>query len=192
MLGASTSLFWDSCVFTAFLRNENDKYDVNSISQYLEDARDGKCNIFASSIVFAEVVRSPISSPSMGSLQDLMDDLQGAIIIVDANIVVMQRAGLLRNLRYVKGSSPGRSLATPDAIMLASCLYLLDEIGINIDSFHTFDNGKRHGPEGRSVPLLTYHEWCDGFTPEDMKVAKPIIDLCRCKPIHPSPKLPGT
>lgn len=76
--------------------------------------------------------------------------------------------------------------------MLASGIYLTDAMGVRLTAFHTFDDGRRRGPEGRSVPLLSYHEWCEGFTSAQMLVAKPVIDMPRRRPIHPSPNLPGT
>jgi predicted nucleic acid-binding protein len=188
----ASDLFWDSCVFTAFLRDEQVAYDVNSITQYLAEAREGKHKIYTSSLVFAEVLPSTMTKPEIGSFQDFVDDFQGAIIIVDATPNVMQIAGRLRDLPYRKSSSLGRRLATPDAIILASCIYLVEAMGVRVNAFHTFDNGRRRGPDGKSVPLLSFHEWCEGFTAEQMRIAKPVIDLNRRRPIHPSPKLPGT
>jgi hypothetical protein len=45
------------------------------------------------------------------------------------------------------------------------------------------------GPEGRMVPLLSFHEWCEGFTQDQLKVAGPVIQLSRCKPVHRAPYL---
>ena len=159
-----SDLFWDSCVFIAFLRDERATYDVNSIAQYLTEAKEGRHRIYTSSLVFAEVLPSSLIKPEVGSFSDFVDDFQGAIIIVDASPVVMQISGRLRDLPYRKGSSPGRRLATQDAIMLASCVYLVDAMGVKVNAFHTFDDGRRRGPDGRSVPLLSFHEWCEGFT----------------------------
>jgi predicted nucleic acid-binding protein len=194
VLSAATTsdLFWDSCVFIAYLGDEQTTYDVNSIAQYLTETREGRHKIYTSSLVFAEVLPSSLAKPDVGSFQDFVDDFQGAIIIVDATPIVMQIAGRLRDLPYRKGTSPGRRLATPDAIMLASCLHLADAMGVRVNAFHTFDDGRRRGPDGRSVPLLSYHEWCEGFTQEQMRVSRRVIELNRCRPLHPSPKLPGT
>jgi predicted nucleic acid-binding protein len=188
----SSELFWDSCVFTAFLRDERDAYDVDSIAQYLNEAREGKHRIYTSSLVFAEILPSSLTKPGIGSFQDFVDDFQGAIVVVEASPNVMQLAGRLRDLPYRKTNSRGRRLATPDAIILASCVYLGEALGVRVSAFHTFDDGNTRGPEGRSVPLLSYHEWCEGFTEEQTKVAKPVLDLNRTRPIHPTPKLPGT
>jgi len=188
---SSSNLFWDSNVFTAFLRDEQGVYDVNSIAQYLGEARERKHQIYTSSLVFAEVLPSSMK-PGVGSFEEFLDDFRGALIIVDASPNVTQIAGRLRDLPYRKGTSTNRRLATPDAIMLASGIYLTDAMGVRLTAFHTFDDGRRRGPEGRSVPLLSYHEWCEGSTSAQMLVAKPVIDMPRRRPIHPSPNLPGT
>jgi hypothetical protein len=44
--------------------------------------------------------------------------------------------------------------------MLATALDLKDAYGVDVDIFHTFDDGGKKG----SLPLLSYHEWCDGLT----------------------------
>jgi hypothetical protein len=173
MINGVSQLFWDSCVFYAFLRDEQDAYDVNSIHQYLHESKEGKHKIYASSLVFAEVLPSAIIKPGIGSFQDFIDDFQGAIIILDAGPNIMQRAARLKDLSYKKGNSPGRRLSTPDAIMLASCVELQDVLGVQVDFFHTFDNGKKRGPEGKMVPLISYEEWCEGFSAEKMAVAEP-------------------
>ena len=90
----------------------------------------------------------------IGSFQEFIDDFQGAIVVVDASPVVTQIAGRLRDLPYRKTGSTSRRLGTPDAIMFASCLYLNEAMGIRVNALHTFDDGKRRGPEGRSVPLF--------------------------------------
>jgi hypothetical protein len=136
-----------------------------------------------------EILPSSITKPELGSFQDFVDDFRGAIIVIDASPDVMQLAGWLRDLPYRKAPSPGRRLATPDAIVLASAVYLVRTFGIKLDHFHTFDNGKKRGPEGKSVPLLSYQDWCEGFTPDQMLIAKPVLELDRRRPIHPSPRL---
>jgi hypothetical protein len=103
----------------------------------------------------------------------------------------MHTAALLKDLPYHKGDTR-RWLGTPDAIMLASCIELRDAFGVNVTCFHTFDNGKKRGPEGKMVPLLSYQDWCEGFIPAQMQIAKRVIDLKRAAPLHPTPRLVGT
>ncbi|MBV9201639.1 MAG: PIN domain-containing protein [Alphaproteobacteria bacterium] len=140
MANGKSHLFWDSCVFNAFLRDERDAYDVDSIAQYLTEAREGKHQIYASSLVFAELLPSAITKPGIGSFNDFVEDVQGAITIVDTTPNIMQAAAYLRDLPYKKGNSPGRRLATPDAIMLATAILVRDQFGVSLDFFHTFDD----------------------------------------------------
>jgi hypothetical protein len=105
----------------------------------------------------------------------------------------MLAAAHLKDLPYRKGNSDKRRLATPDAIMLAGCVELRDIYGIRIDFFHTFDDGKKRDPvSGKMIPLISYEQWCEGFSPEQMAIAGKIISLNRRRPIHPSPSLPNT
>jgi predicted nucleic acid-binding protein len=143
MANGISNLFWDSCVFMAFLRDERAAYDVDSIEQYLTESSDGRHRIYTSSLVFAEVLPSSIIKPEIGSFSDFVDDFRGAIVIIDASPDVMHLAGRLRDLPYRKGTSPGRRLATPDAIMLASAVHLQQAFGVNLNHFHTYDDGKR-------------------------------------------------
>lgn len=48
-------LFWDSCVFNAFLYEESDSYDIESIDKYIDEAKSGKFKIYTSSIIFADI-----------------------------------------------------------------------------------------------------------------------------------------
>ncbi len=142
-------------------------------------------------MVLAEVVPSAITKPDVGSFQEFIDDLQGAVILTTPTPNIMHATAKLKDLPYRKGNSTGRRLATPDAIMLASCADLVNVHGVKIDFFHTYDDGKKRDPvNGRMVPLISYEEWCEGFTPQQLAVAKPVIDLNRRKPIHPTPTLP--
>jgi predicted nucleic acid-binding protein len=184
-------LFWDSCIFYAYLNDERVAYDVDSIAQYLQEARNGKHRIYSSTLVLAEVTPNAIKRLDIGSFHQFIDDLQGAVVLSDPTPNVMIAAARLRDLPYSKGNSRGRRLGTADAIMLASCLNIVEALGVKIDLFHTFDDGKKRGPEGKMVPLISYEDWCENFSPSQMTVAKPVIDLNRRRPVHPTPTLPG-
>ena len=182
------NLFWDSCVFYAYL-DSGTTHNIEGIEQYLHEASDGKHRIYASSLVLAEVVPSAITKPDIGTFQHFINDLQGAVTIVTPSPDVMHRAALLRDLPYIKSGSKSRRLDTTDAIMLANCLEIREVWGIKIDVFHTFDDGRKRGPQGRMVPLISYHEWCQGFAADHLAVAEPVIQLSRCRPEHLTPAL---
>lgn len=183
-------LFWDSCVFAAFLRDEHDAYDIDSIEQYLQEAKEGKFRIFSSTLSSAEVLPSQLKNPAIASFEDFLADFSGAIIPVDPNPNVMALSGLLRDLPYKKGTSTKRRLTTPDAVMLASAIHLQEAHGVRLQAFHTFDKGRKKDAEGNNtIPMIGYEEWCEGFSPIQMAVANKVISLNRTQPIHPSPAL---
>lgn len=190
MANAPSNLFWDSCVFYAFLDSAT-TLNISGIEQYLQEAKEGKHRIYASSLIFAEVTPNAITKPGIGTIRDFINDLQGTVTIVNPSPDVMHEAALLKDLPYTKAGVPkGRRLSTTDAIMLTSCLEVQNVYGITIDAFHTFDNGKKRDPvDGKMVPLISYEEWCAGFTPAHMSIASPVISFKRCTPDHPSPKL---
>jgi hypothetical protein len=85
---------------------------------------------------------------------------------------------------YRKAPSDTRVLSVPDAVMFATCLYLQDAYGVTMDLFHTFDDGKKK----KTLPQLSYHEWCEGLTGENAKLAGRVCSLRRERPTHPAPE----
>ena len=136
---AGDAMFWDSCVLTAYLKDESDIYDVVSISHYLEDARKGKATIYCSTLSAAEVLPSYLKAAP--SFDEFMDDYIGAIVMIDPSPNVMSFAGQLRDLPYKKGNSFKRRLSTPDAIMLATAVHIREAYSVTLDYFHTYDGG---------------------------------------------------
>lgn len=181
------NFLWDTCVFSAFLYDETATYDVPSIQQYLAEAKAGKHKIYTSSIVFAEIASSKVKRTSPGSIDDLINDLVGATIIVDASVNIFQMAGRLKDIPYKKGKSVNRRLSTGDAVMLATALYVQDAYEVTLDAFHTFDDAKK-----KFIPLLSYDQWCEGLTGDKAALARRVCALKRTKPIHPTPVFPGT
>jgi predicted nucleic acid-binding protein len=182
--------FWDSCVFYAYLGDEREAYDVASIQQYLDETKRGLVRIYTSTLVLAEVVPSAIKRPEIGSFQDFLADFQGSIVLIEANPNIMHMASVMKDLPYRKGDSRKRRLGTVDAVMLASCLYQRDTIGVPIAEFHTFDDGKAKGLDGKAIPLLSYQEWCEGFDTAQRLSSRSVIELTRRRPAHPAPRLP--
>lgn len=183
------NVFWDSCVFSAYLMDEQDAYDVPSIENFLEDAKQGKLKIYASTISSAEVLPSQMKAAA--SFEAFMEDFEGAIVPIEPNPIVMTLSGRLRDLPYKKGTSVNRRLSTPDAIMLATAVHLVEGYGVNLDCIHTFDGGGKKDLDGnRSIPILGYETCCEGFTPEQLALADKVIRIPRLKPAYPAPRLP--
>jgi len=183
------NLFWDSNVFIAFLNKESEAYDIDSIAQYIEETQNNKHRIFTSGIAFVEITSSRIRNPNYDTFQEFLDDFESLIIPISPDPNILTLAGELKDLKYKKNNSNKRILTTGDATMLATALELEEVYSTSIDYFHTFDkgNGPRSVEGGKGIPLLTFEEWCEGL--EDDPLAKRVIKMKRCEPIHPEKPL---
>lgn len=185
-------LFWDSCVFSAWLRDERHAYDVDSIAQYLREAKAGEFVIHTSMMASAEVLPSQIKQSGFGTFEEFLEDFTGAVVAIAPDQNVMALSGRLRDLPYKKGDSKKRRLTSADAVMLASAVHLRDAWGVPLVKFHTFDGGGKKDLEGKNtIPMLGYETWCEDFDDVQKAVAGRVISLDRCKPLHPTPTFPG-
>jgi predicted nucleic acid-binding protein len=185
---SSENWYWDTCIFVAFLNDNRPAYGVHidHIEQFLDDCKRGECAIYTSTITIAEITTKHLVNSKYGSFGDFLNDFGGSIrqVIADPNVMIL--ASAIRGLTYTK-TGGNREMGTPDAIHLASALVLESNYGVQVNAFHTFDNGKSRGLEGRSVPLLSYEEWCGSCANDP--IAKRVIALKRDRPEHPSPRL---
>lgn len=186
---APIEVYWDTCVFTAFLNNETDAYGnyISHIEQYLDEARSGKYKIYCSTITLAEITSGNMKASPFGKFSDFLLDFSSAVTQITPDPGIMTLAGDLRSLQYTKDNGK-RKLLTPDAIHLASAIYLKEAYKVPLVALHTFDDGKSKGPEGKSIPMLSAEAWCTAIANDP--IAKKLINLSRKKPEHPSPKLP--
>lgn len=189
-----TNLFWDSCVFIRFLTGNKSTQYWADIRQYLEDSVSGTVAIFASTIVMAEVKPSHLTGGGYGNFQDFMDDFSGAFTFIDPSPDIMLGCAAIRDFTYPNphkstGGTPAndRSLGIADAIHLLTCVYVRDQLGISDIKFHTMDDGKTKGVEGKCVPLLSFDKWVNGIPKNDY--TGKICALPRTLPLHPQPKL---
>ena len=160
---------------------------VDHIGQFLEEARKGECRIYTSGMTIAEMPKKRMLASPCGDFNEFLADYAGAITTISADPNVMSIAAEIKNLAYTK-TDGSREVGTLDAVHLASALTLIDEYGVQITAFRTFDNGKGKGPDGKAVPLLSYHEWCEGIWSDP--IVMKVTALARKRPDHPFPKLP--
>ncbi|WP_404289309.1 type II toxin-antitoxin system VapC family toxin [Microvirga sp. RSM25] len=180
--------YWDTCVFIAFLNDERAAYGstIDHITQHLEEAKQGECKIYCSTISIAEITAGNLKNSTYGTFTEFLRDYSSAVIQITPDPVVMGLASQLRDLRYTKGNGK-RKLLTPDAIHLASAITLRDNYKVPITALHTFDDGKSKGPDGKGVPMLSIETWCEGI--EEDPVAQKVITLRRDHPLHPFPRM---
>ncbi len=185
------NLFWDSNVFIAFINDENEAYDVDSIRQFLMECqgKGKKYHIYASTMSLAEVTPGKMKSQEYGEFQDFLNDFEGVIDLISPDPNIIKLAGHLKDKKYKKGSSDKRIMTMGDAIIVATAVELEDTFNVPITHFHTFDDGKgKIGPEGaKGISLLNFAEWCEGIE-DDPHVAR-VLELDICKPNHPEKHL---
>ncbi|MGH2510246.1 MAG: type II toxin-antitoxin system VapC family toxin, partial [Ktedonobacteraceae bacterium] len=160
------NLFWDSCVFIRYLTRQPTDF-LADIDQYVAEAKgtDRKYIIHCSTLVFVEIRPRFLKKTGFGTAAEFMSDLGSAFAPFDPNPNILSYAGALRdhepvNLGNPKSDKPAtRSIGTPDAIHLATCLYLRDVAGVSDIVFHTFDEGKGKTWEGKCVPIIGFEKW---------------------------------
>lgn len=182
--------YWDTCVFVAHLNDERLQYGrcIEHIAQYLDEARtEGSCRIYTSTLTIAEIPKSRLTrAAAFATFMDFLRDYRDAITQVAPDPNIMELAADLHGMKYTK-TNGRRKLETPDAIHLATAIFLQRVYGVTLDAFHTFDNGSQRGINGRAVPLLTYETWCEQCSNEP--AVKEAIKLNRIRPEHPTPRL---
>jgi len=180
------NLFWDSCVFIRYLTGNPD-HRLTDIGEFIRDAQKGQRRIWFSTIAFTEIRPSHLKLKGYGSVADFMEDMAGAFTPIDPNPNILMMAGEMRDVRplhpQADPKAQQRTLGTPDAIHLASCLHVRDVLGVQDIVFHTFDNGKGSVWEGKCVPLLSFQDWYKNGKSHQHIAA--VCALPRKEPIYP-------
>ena len=176
-------LFWDSNVFIAHINKEEAHQDfLDDLSTILEHSQ---IEVYTSGIALAEITPKRISPSRWETFNDFVNSLKQMVNVIDPSPNICTTAGKLKDYRYSKSGSTKRVLTTGDAIMLATAIVLQREpYNIQIEAFHTFDNGRGKGVEGKAVPLLSFEEWVNEDDPPEL--IQDVIDLNRCKPEIPA------
>ncbi len=190
---SSNHLFWDSCIFIRYLIGDQSAEHFEDISRYVEEAKNGKWNIYFSTITFAEIRQEFFKSDPFGSIKEFFSDLGANFIPIEPNPNILIQTGELRSARSTNPGDPNppaqRSIATPDAIIMVSCLYARDALGIQDIVLHSTDEGKGKSWAGRAVPVLGFERWFPESTRTPM--VSQVCSLPRKPPAHPEPMLKG-
>lgn len=115
----------------------------------------------------------------------------GALRPIAPNTNILMMASSLRDhsfrLAKMQKGQKERVMSVPDAIHLATCIYARDALGISDIAFHTFDDGKSKGPDGKSVPLLSFKAWSEHLAKDPIVAA--VHKLSITEPLHPAPMM---
>ena len=181
---------WDSCVFIRYLtRTPLEK--VGDIEDFIKDAQqpNGR-KIWFSTLVFAEIRTNHLATRGYGTVMDFIEDMEGAFEPINPDPNIMMAAARLHEAKPTDPSTGGpsnRTVGTPDAIHLATCLHIRDVIGVSDVVFHSFDYGRGRNWEGRCVGPLAFEQWFPNPAPGSEVEA--VCQLSRLEPAHPQPRL---
>lgn len=187
------NLFWDSCIFIRYLIGDETAECFNDIVKFIGEARTKKRSIYFSTLTFTEIRQEFFKEGPYGGIRDFFEDLGASFIPIEPNPNILISAGELRSAKSTNPGDPNppsqRSIATPDAILLETCLFARDQLGITDIVFHTTDEGKGKNWYGRSIPIIGFERWFPEATRTES--VKKVCSLVRSKPLHPEPSFEG-
>jgi predicted nucleic acid-binding protein len=188
-VSTSNNHFWDSCVLIRYL-TENPIENVADIAKFLDEARAGDRHIWMSTMVIAEIKPQQLHLRGFRNFQQLHEDIQAAVTLVTPSVPINMMASRLQSHEYHRTprapDEKVRFLSGMDAVHLATCVHVRDDLRVTDIEFHSFDDGWS-GPKPRSLSLLNYHKYAEHLL-DDADV-KAVCDLPRMLPAHPSPGL---
>ncbi|MFC3442174.1 type II toxin-antitoxin system VapC family toxin [Sphingobium rhizovicinum] len=186
------NIFWDTCVFIRYLTNDVDSPHFNDIARFVGEAKSGKRKIFYSTITLAELKEEYFDSSRFGSVRDFFEDMGSACIPIEPNPNIMISVAELRSVKSTNPGNPsasGRVIATPDAIVLMSCVFARDAMGLTDIVLHSTDEGKGKGWAGKAIPIIGFENWYPEQSRTDR--IRQVCALPREKPNHPEPDMFG-
>ncbi len=131
MSGSDPLYYWDTCLFLAWLQDENRKSgEMDGVRELIERSKRREIRLMTSTITSIEVLTAKIPA----GFDTLFYALLKRVNRVGVDIKV---ATLAHDLRNYYASRPlefaNKTLSVPDAIHLASAIFY------RADEFHTFD-----------------------------------------------------
>jgi predicted nucleic acid-binding protein len=150
-------IYWDACVYLAWLKGEEShgKDCLDAIRFAAKESSEGLCVIVTSTITFIEVLSAQLTEDQERLFRRSFRSQHHTARDVDPPVAMKARDFRQKLL----GNPSGKTLATPDAIHLATAQIYDAE-------FWTFDNGGK----GKSIGLLEL----DGDARVDgLKICKP-------------------
>ena len=127
MPGADPLYYWDTCLFLAWLKDEErNSGEMDGVREIIERQRKRACRIMTSVITTVEVLQATIPT----GIDTLFSGLMRRISRVGVDTKVAQMAHDIRNDCKVSGI---KMIETPDALHMATAILH------RADQFHTFD-----------------------------------------------------
>jgi predicted nucleic acid-binding protein len=137
MSGELPAVYWDTCVFLAWVMNEDRAPEEKAgIEQCIDDVRSGRLNLVTSTITRVEVLACKTADPGQAA-QFAQLLLRPEVIMVGVDRRIADSAHDIRDhYQRLVGAGESKPLATPDAIHLATA------VQYDVTQLQTFDDGR--------------------------------------------------
>lgn len=175
MNGNKDIYYWDTCMFSAWLADEQRKSgEMDGVREVVTRIKKRDASLVTSSIMLAETLPSKLPAGVYNLLEGFLRRTN--IQVQAVSIKIARLAGDIRDY-YAQNSVNGKSkLATPDSIHLATAIIS------GVTEFHTFDSGEK---DKKFIGLLQLDGNVAGHR---LKICKPSarqpqLDLVRDKKI---------
>ncbi len=166
MSGKIPTYYWDTCIYLAWLKQEDlNKDHLPFIERLIKDNDQGQNVIITSTITMIEVLSVGLTEKMEQTFRDWMRP-QKFRARFDVDPKVSLRARMLRE--SVLEIEKKTTLTTPDAIHVATAILY----GAN--AMHTFDDGRKKSGGKKGVSLLDLNGREDVGS---LKICKPVVDI---------------
>ena len=136
MPGKVPVYYWDSCLFLAWLKDEERKQgEMDGVREVVDRAKRREIIIITSVLTAVEVLSSKIPA----GMDTLFKGMMKRVTQIGMDIRV---AGLAHDVRNYYVTQGGKTVSTPDAIHLATAILH------RVNEFHTFDSDNSRGSLG--------------------------------------------
>lgn len=134
-------IYWDSCVFLAYIKDEEDRAEGEMAGVYAvaNEVFEKKIQLMTSAVVFYEVRRARLNDECRARFDKIFD--LSNVTVVELSPAIGDRAGQLAD--YYQNLDDGRKgLSRNDAYHLATA------IAYEVTVFHTFDKEDKKNSRG--------------------------------------------
>lgn len=132
MNGSKPIYYWDTCIFFAWLKDENrPDEEIEAIECILKLNKQGKNIIMTSTITITELLESKISKQSEELFMAALK--RPNITRIPTLEPIAYEARRIRDFYYNQRDRSGKTLSTPDSLHLATAIIY------EADEFHSFD-----------------------------------------------------
>lgn len=177
MAGGDPIYYWDTCIFLAWIKDEQRKSgEMDGVREMIDRVKRRQAKIITSTLTSVEVLQSKLPA----GLERVFNDFMKRIprISMDSKI-----AGVAHDIRDYyqqnKNQNGGKLLTSPDAIHLATAILY------RVTEFHTFDDGKSGSSKNLGLLGLSGDVGGHRLTICKPQAKNPGLDLRPPNPIPP-------